>query len=263
MNGFNVHPLPKSFESPIKILFTDVDDTLTWNGKLPAETFMALHKLQSEGIQVIPVTGACAGWCDCIIRTWPVSGIIGENGGLWMQNYGHGRVEKFTIKPEPSVQSDLAFLREKADKLMSLFPGISYTQDQVFRLTDIAFDIGQNTTIPAEIADQATQWLISNGISARKSSIHINAWLGNYSKGSTALYWINKKGFSIKDCLFIGDSPNDEAMFESFPDSVGVKNIVNFLNSMKHKPKYITSSNGGYGFVELSEAIIKFKKRFI
>ena len=77
-------PIPKIFPQKTKILFTDVDDTLTWKGRLPHETFTALVKLQEAGIKVIPVTGASAGWCDCMIRTWPIDSIIGENGAFVM-----------------------------------------------------------------------------------------------------------------------------------------------------------------------------------
>jgi len=40
-------PLPKVFHGQPKIVFTDVDETLTWQGRLPEETFSALAKLYS------------------------------------------------------------------------------------------------------------------------------------------------------------------------------------------------------------------------
>jgi hypothetical protein len=54
-------PLPRVFSGRPKILFTDVDETLTWQGRLPEETFSALAKLRQAGIRVVPVTGASAG----------------------------------------------------------------------------------------------------------------------------------------------------------------------------------------------------------
>ena len=68
-----VQPLPEHLTSEVKILFTDVDDTLTWEGQLPLETFSALYKLREANILVVPVTGGCAGWCDCLIKTWPIT----------------------------------------------------------------------------------------------------------------------------------------------------------------------------------------------
>lgn len=72
----------------VQWLFTDVDDTLTWQGALPWQTLKALTELRDAGIRVVPVTGACAGWCDHIINAWPVDAVIGENGGvvMWHEN---------------------------------------------------------------------------------------------------------------------------------------------------------------------------------
>jgi len=78
----------------IKWLLTDVDDTLTWEGKLPAETLLALTQLQAVGVSIVPVTGACAGWCDQMARLWPVHGVIGENGAFWMQKNAKGFINR-------------------------------------------------------------------------------------------------------------------------------------------------------------------------
>mgnify|MGYP002009329546 CR=1 FL=1 len=56
---------------------------MTLDGRLLPESFEALWRLRDAGIRVVPVTGRPAGWCDLIARTWPVDGVIGENGGLY------------------------------------------------------------------------------------------------------------------------------------------------------------------------------------
>ena len=48
------HPLPR-------VVLTDVDDTLTWEGRLPSVTLAAMERLAAAGIALVPVTGACAG----------------------------------------------------------------------------------------------------------------------------------------------------------------------------------------------------------
>jgi len=68
----------------VAAVFTDIDDTLTTGGKLDAATYAALEALKRAGLLVIPVTGRPAGWCDLIARLWPVDGVIGENGALYM-----------------------------------------------------------------------------------------------------------------------------------------------------------------------------------
>jgi hydroxymethylpyrimidine pyrophosphatase-like HAD family hydrolase len=76
----------------VRFVLTDMDDTLTYQGRLQAETYGALERLQEAGVKVIPVTAAPAGWCDQMARMWPVDGVIGENGGFFFQRsaQGHG-----------------------------------------------------------------------------------------------------------------------------------------------------------------------------
>ncbi len=248
--------LPCTLPNDIKILFTDVDDTLTWQGKLPVETFIALDKLRKKGIKVIPVTGASAGWCDCMIRTWPIDYVIGENGSFWMEREASGKVHFNYTENKASRIANLDTLHQLAAQLKTQFSGIDYTPDQPFRFTDIAFDIGQETKVDPKLALQAVNWLSAKGVNAKLSSIHINAWLGNYSKAATALRWLEAHDYSdTQHCAFIGDSPNDEAMFEHFDCSIGVANIAKFLDKMHYRPHYITQANGGFGFVELANIL--------
>lgn len=74
---------PANEFEPVRFVLTDMDATLTWQGRLSAAAYTSLEQLQSAGIRVIPVTAAPAGWCDQIARMWPVDGVIGENGGLF------------------------------------------------------------------------------------------------------------------------------------------------------------------------------------
>jgi trehalose-6-phosphatase len=69
----------------IRYVLTDIDDTLTVNGRLPAAVFTAMEALQQSGIRVIPITGRPAGWCDHIARMWPVDGLVGENGAFYFR----------------------------------------------------------------------------------------------------------------------------------------------------------------------------------
>jgi len=52
---------PQSNKANIHYVLTDIDDTLTLNGRLPARAFTAMEKLQQQGIQVLPITGRPAG----------------------------------------------------------------------------------------------------------------------------------------------------------------------------------------------------------
>ncbi len=74
---------PTTDKKQIQYVLTDIDDTLTVDGKLPAVAYKAMERLQQAGIKVIPITGRPAGWCDHIARMWPVDGLVGENGAFY------------------------------------------------------------------------------------------------------------------------------------------------------------------------------------
>ena len=67
---------PKDTLKNIRFILTDIDDTLTENGRLPAKSYQALERLKQAGLKVIPITGRPAGWCDQIARMWPVDGAV-------------------------------------------------------------------------------------------------------------------------------------------------------------------------------------------
>lgn len=253
-------PLSVRPQKKPKIIFTDVDDTLTWQSRLPLETYGALHQLKQANIRVVPVTGGCAGWCDCIIRTWPIDYMVGENGSFYLCRSQDGRVSRHFLLPDNQRLENTARLKQVVAEFKTQFPNIPETPDQSFRLTDIAFDIGQEARVETSEAEQAVSWLHNQGIQARKSSIHINAWLGDYDKAEGAKTWLKEQTeFSMDECLFIGDSANDEAMFKAFSDTVGVANIQSILPNLDTPPAYITSQNGGFGFVELVEYLLGSK----
>jgi hydroxymethylpyrimidine pyrophosphatase-like HAD family hydrolase len=55
----------------------------------------------------------------------------------------------------------------------------------------------------------------------------------------------------------VGDSTNDQVMFEHFEHSIGVANVRRFETALSHKPRYITPSERGAGFAEVARAILQ------
>lgn len=254
--------LSKEWKS-VKYVLTDVDDTLTWHGKLPPETLLALDKLQQHDIQVIAVTGACAGWCDHIAQLWPVNAVLGENGAFILEKGASGLTLKSGV--------DLAFMRQQQEKLkasvesiLEHYPDVDLTLDQAYRLCEVAIDIGQNR---APLASDIVQAIVSQihelGAHATASSIHINAWYGEHSKKHTSLGYLAEKGLSqqqiLTQCCYVGDSLNDQQMFETLPLTIGVKNIENYWQQLQHKPSLVMTQPGGYGFAEFVEQLIALK----
>ena len=60
MNPLAQLPLEKA--RSVRVILTDIDDTITSEGMLTASAYAALENLQCAGFLVIPVTGRPAGW---------------------------------------------------------------------------------------------------------------------------------------------------------------------------------------------------------
>jgi hydroxymethylpyrimidine pyrophosphatase-like HAD family hydrolase len=87
---------PRSTFASVRFVLTDMDETLTYRGRLSARTYDALERLQRAGVKVIPSTAAPAGWCDQMARMWPIDGVISENGGLFIRRDGErGVIRRF------------------------------------------------------------------------------------------------------------------------------------------------------------------------
>ena len=65
-------------------------------------------------------------------------------------------------------------------------------------------------------------------------------------------------GLEHHQVLTVGDSPNDESMFDpaQFPHSVGVANVRHYLDALAHHPAFVTQAEEGEGFRELAEALL-------
>src|SRR5438105_4733000 len=80
-----MRPLSEFQNAKVKVLFSDIDGTLTTNGQITDTAYTAMWNLSRAGIFVVPVTGRPAGWCELIAREWPVHGVIGENGAFYFK----------------------------------------------------------------------------------------------------------------------------------------------------------------------------------
>ena len=73
---------PASERAGIRGVFTDIDDTLTTDGKITGDALAALARLRAAGIHVVPITGRPVGWSEPFALQWPVDAIVAENGGV-------------------------------------------------------------------------------------------------------------------------------------------------------------------------------------
>jgi HAD superfamily hydrolase (TIGR01484 family) len=245
----------------VQTVFTDIDDTLSTDGKITGEAYAALQALQQAGFSVVPVTGRPAGWCDHIARMWPVDAVIGENGAFYMwHDAAAGKLVTRHLLDPAQRQHNQARMQAVRERVLREVTGAGIASDQFCRLYDLAIDFCEDVPpLPREAIDHIVAIMEQEGMTAKVSSIHVNGWFGQYDKLSMArLYMQERRGLALDDeavrktCVFAGDSPNDAPMFGFFPKSVGVANVLDFADRLPHAPAYITPSACGAGFAELA-----------
>lgn len=251
----------KDFNSKIEFVLTDIDDTLTTEGQLGASAYSALWQLHNKGLKIIPITGRPAGWCELIARMWPVAGVVGENGGFYFQ-YSNKKMQRWHAVETADFRTNRKKLDLIQTEVLKTVPKAGIASDQFCRLMDLAIDFCEDVpALPESDIQRITQIFQHHGAQAKVSSIHVNGWFGSYNKLSTTLQFLKDKfGLSeseaLEKCIFIGDSPNDEPMFQKFPHSFGVANVQDFRSKMKHLPTYISAGKGGEGFSEIANHIL-------
>lgn len=248
-------------------VMTDIDDTVTTDGQLPADAYAMLERLTEAGLLVVPITGRPAGWCDMIARFWPVAGIVGENGALAMRYDRAARKMRRTLNLDgPLREQNRAKLNALADKILAEVPGSALASDQQYREADLAIDFCEDVEpLGEEDVDRIVSHFEAVGAVAKVSSIHVNGWFGDWDKLTMSKRFL-AEAFDIdleaqRDrFIYCGDSPNDAPMFGYFPYSCGVANVANFLGRMEALPRYIAPSYGGAGFVEIGDRILSARK---
>ncbi|MBU2621254.1 MAG: HAD-IIB family hydrolase [Proteobacteria bacterium] len=254
---------PAALKADIRFVLTDIDDTLTSHGRLPAVVFTAMESLKKAEKRIIPITGRPAGWCDHIARMWPIDGIVGENGAFY---FSYDRNRKKMLRRYWKSEKDRKIDRIKLDKIkqdiLKMIPGCAVASDQAYREADLAIDYCEDVPpLEMEEADKIVKCFQESGAQAKISSIHVNGWFGDYDKLSmTRLLFeevFDENLESVKhQVIFTGDSPNDAPMFGYFPNSVGVANVIHFKGKMTHEPAWVTEKEGGYGFAEMVDILL-------
>ena len=250
---------PQNDLRKIRFVLTDIDDTITVNGLLPAASYLAMEKLQQAGLRVIPITGRPAGWCDHIARMWPVDGIVGENGAFY---FVYDTVKRKKKCSEIKRREDRKRFEKLRQKILSTVKGCAIASDQSYRETDLAIDYCEDVPVISKSAvEQIVNIFEQEGAVARVSSIHVNGWFGNYDKLSMIrkfLYEIFQTDIdkSMEKIVFCGDSPNDAPMFGFFQNSVGVANVIDYAEMLELQPCWVTQKRAAAGFIEFSEALL-------
>ncbi|HDU5632733.1 TPA: HAD-IIB family hydrolase [Klebsiella variicola subsp. variicola] len=248
----------------IRFVLTDMDETLTYKGRLQARTYQSLEMLQHAGIKVIPVTAASAGWADQMARMWPVDWVIAENGGLFLtrNNIEHGinryfwHEDKYLLNRE-KISHILLKIRQK-------YPWVEVSDDQDFRLTSIAFKLPKNHEQTRQLIDE----LAENKCSYTINNLWVLGWLGGYDKLVMSRkvlkhFYALEESDEQASVFYSGDSLNDAPMFSYYSKTLGMNTINDIAQVIPSLPRWISQFPGGEGFVDGANRILNAKRASI
>lgn len=245
-------------------VLTDIDDTLTREGRLDAPAAAALAELHATRVPVIAVTGRSLRWCREVATSWPEAGafaaLVAENGATALRRRGAGW-QTLYAQPHALRRANARRLRACADAVRREVPGAVLSRDSIGRETDIAIDHAEHAHLGADAIARVVALMQAHGLRATVSSIHVNGWIGTHDKLSGArwmvrLLWSRELDREIDRWVYVGDSTNDQAMFAAFPLSVGVANLRRFADQLHTWPAYITDGDRGAGFAEVARRLL-------
>jgi HAD superfamily hydrolase (TIGR01484 family) len=261
-------------------VFTDIDDTLTTHGSITPDALQALADLKAAGLHVIPITGRPVGWAEPLAASWPVDAVVVENGAVALKKtekssfLGINSDKPAYLLPEVLLKlyqqsaivrrENMAKMQKVAQWVCAKLPSVQVTKDHAGRETDLAFDYNEFAHLSPETVQQVVELLQSQGMETTVSSIHIHGCFGHFDKWAGA-QWIVRELFNrelvneLDIWVFVGDSGNDQAMFQHVEHSVGVANIRKLESQLTYLPRYITLSERGAGFAEVAHAVLSVK----
>lgn len=259
-------PLSSADLGRVEAVFTDVDGTLTTGDRIESRTLRALERLGRAAVRVVLVSGRPAGWGECWARTLPVDGVIVENGGVTFARDGRGRLRKTYAQPRGRRELNRARLLREVRQAMRQVPGARLSSDSAHTEVDIAIDYNEETKLRPEDVRALELRLKRRGVTVARSSVHLNCWIGSFDKlwavrRFLASEWnipLRKKDPRF---VYVGDSLNDSPMFGGFSLAVGVANVLEVLDSLQHRPAFVTRGREGRGFEEVVDAILRQQNR--
>lgn len=224
-----------------KIIFSDFDGTLTYKESLSPVFFEILDLLESKKTPLVIVTGRSLSWGHFLLTHFPfLTDVIVEGGGAIVSRSGKFITEECLVS-----ESDVLKLADFAEEMAETFPKVKLSVDSFGRKTDRAIELHdlQDGVLFHHIED----FLRGHNINFSTSNVHLNFWCGEVSKYLAVKHFLKKHKADENKCIFFGDSLNDQAMFKSFSNSVGVANISAIIDQLEFKPSTILKGDENIG----------------
>jgi hypothetical protein len=203
----------------IRLIATDMDGTLTKHEKFTPQLLEALETLAKIPIPVLIVTGRSAGWVEGLYHYLPIVGAIAENGGVF---YGNASEFPEILTSMGDIKQHRHYLCQVFKDLCTVYPQLKESSDNRYRLTDWTFSVEGLTREEIQHLKTLTE---KKGLSFTYSTVqcHLKPLKQDKARGLKQVLSQFFPTYSLDQVLTLGDSPNDDPLFNSaiFPVSVG------------------------------------------
>lgn len=242
-------------------LVFDIDDTVLDHGALTEEAYAGFFRLREAGLRLVACTGRSAGFCEVLLRQWPIDAAVAENGAVGLVKQScQGRAPRVeTIFPTnlDATRAEHEELLQLARELVARFPDTAFADDNAARWTDVALDIGEYRSVGSEMIAAIRADATSRGVTTFVSSVHVHLSCGAADKASGTLRLLDARFGESRETArvtnaFVGDSGNDAAAFSVFQTTFGVSNVMRYLPCLTDPPRFIMKNAMGMGFAELA-----------
>lgn len=239
--------VPRPVLRQIKVLATDIDGTMTRDGRIHGDVLATLQALTTAGIEVLPVTGRPAGEALGLVRYLPgIQRAIAENGGVLVQA---DRPLQYLRKPIDATQL-LAGAAELAGSRPWTLAPCSFC-----RVTDQAWVREPHHTDVSLV--QTAKKAAELGLFLTWSSVHLHLTKEPADKGLGLLQVLAAEGIVGSQVATIGDAVNDVGLWypQRFALPVATADVLPRWSQLDHKPAYLVSA-AATGWLELAEALL-------
>jgi HAD superfamily hydrolase (TIGR01484 family) len=260
---------PAPQRAAVTHLFFDVDDTLTWQGRLPEVAVSALYRAKSAGLVLAAVTGRSFSWGELLVRLFPFDAVVAETGAQALYWRDHQLVV-LHHEDDVAVREGLTAKRQRASaKALAQVKGSRLAMDNVGRVADTAFDLVEEGEPLGEVETEHLRAILHDeGLVTARSSVHVNAFAfgpaGPFDKATMVDRLLSARGDVGLDevaprLCYVGDSKNDGTLFARAGLSVGVRNVVPHIPALQavgQAPRFVVDGDGGYGFAAVVDALL-------
>ncbi len=227
-----------------RIIFSDFDGTLTYGLSLGSFFFDILELIKAKKSELVIVTGRSVSWGHFLLTHTDVSAVISEGGGMLTLRDHSNFICDYPLLP----QQELNRLKNFVLLLKEKFPDLPMTSDSIGRVADRAIELG----LAQPRLKELSAFMQLHQVNYSCSSVHLNFWCGDVDKfkGMTHFMAHHTHEIAMDDCIYFGDSKNDESVFKEMKNTVGVSNIREIVEELNYKPSVMLigeHNEGPYG----------------